>query len=542
MALWAATAGHAAPMGTAFTYQGHLYDNNETADGLYDFQFRLYDGNDPCDTTQIGGDVNKPDVDVIDGFFMAELDFNDPCVFNGEARWLEIGVRAGEMNDPNAYTILSPRQKITPVPYALYSKSDLLALHKYGEGNILVVSPADDIIAKYNWLKSAQRDGQMGTLSANNRRVLALLPGRYVITALFVLDTDYVDAAGFSGTSGNTVIERSGGGYVVRQTADTIELSWIKILNSGSAFGDGAFDVNAVNNNGLSMYRHVEFRKPNGYPSSTSVYGTSDIGGLWEFCEGDGQFCGTATNRSLTGTFRFCTGGSGSFHCGGGISVISGTFIHCTAGDHSFGGTTLSGRFEYCAAGNFSFGGSAGGAGNNCSGTFKYCTAGDQSFAMGKTFSGKAVGCTGGYRCFAGYIGSGGDRPFFTGEARDCVAKGESFGGGSDQGECSGTLIGCRSTEMTTALRVAGAHIEDCYFAVTAGGADREGILLKDSATKIYNTTIICTGYSIKGSIFNKDVVALHCRMNADKHPNVTNLVGDGSLAAGFCIVAPDVE
>jgi hypothetical protein len=542
MVLWAAKTGQAAPMGTAFTYQGHLYDNNEAADGLYDFQFRLYDGNDPCDSSRIGGDVNKPDVDVIGGYFTAELDFNDPCVFNGEARWLEIGVRAGDMNDPNAYTILSPRQKITPTPYALYSRSDSVALHKYGEGNILVISPADDVIAKYNWLKSAERNSQMGTLSSNNRRVLALLPGRYIETALFVLDTDYVDVVGLSGSSGNTVIERNGGGYVMRQTANSIELSGIKILNSGNVVGDGAFEVNAVNNNGLSKYRRVEFRKTNGNSFSASVCGTSDIGGIWEFCEGDAQFCKTATDKKLTGTFKFCTGGNSSFYGGGGLSEISGTFIHCTAGSSSFNGGIVSGRFEYCTAGNYSFGGSAGGAGNDCSGTFRYCTAGDQSFAMGKIFSGTAIGCTGGYRCFAGYIGSGGDRPFFTGEARDCVAKGESFGGGSDQGECSGKLIGCRCTEMTTALRVAGARIEDCYFAVTAGGADREGILLKDSATKIYNTTIICTGYSIKGSMFNKDVVALHCRMNADKHPNVTNKVGDGSLAAGFCIVDTDVE
>ena len=69
---WAANACHAAPMGTAFTYQGHLYDNNEAADGLYDFRFRLYDGNDPCDSNQIGSDVNKPNLDVIDGYFTAE--------------------------------------------------------------------------------------------------------------------------------------------------------------------------------------------------------------------------------------------------------------------------------------------------------------------------------------------------------------------------------------------------------------------------------------------------------------------------------------
>ena len=110
------------PMSTAFTYQGHLYDANYVADGLYDFQFKLW--RDPCETMilyKVGNDVNIPDVDVIDGYFTVELDFNHPWAFDGYERWLEIGVRPGEMNDPNVYTSLSPRQEVTPVPYAFYS-------------------------------------------------------------------------------------------------------------------------------------------------------------------------------------------------------------------------------------------------------------------------------------------------------------------------------------------------------------------------------------------------------------------------------------
>ena len=40
-----ADAVMAEPMGTAFTYQGRLIDANNAADGLYDFQFKLYDAN-----------------------------------------------------------------------------------------------------------------------------------------------------------------------------------------------------------------------------------------------------------------------------------------------------------------------------------------------------------------------------------------------------------------------------------------------------------------------------------------------------------------
>jgi photosystem II stability/assembly factor-like uncharacterized protein len=111
--------GQAAPMGTAWTYQGRLMDANQPADGLYDLQFKLYDAN--VAGSQKGGDVNMADLDVIDGYFTIELDFGS--VFDGNDRWLEIGVRAGALKDPNVYTVLEPRQKVTPTPYSMYAKS-----------------------------------------------------------------------------------------------------------------------------------------------------------------------------------------------------------------------------------------------------------------------------------------------------------------------------------------------------------------------------------------------------------------------------------
>ena len=114
--------GLAEPLGTAFTYQGRLVDANSVADGLYDFQFKLYDDANVIDGNQLGSDVNVPDLDVIDGYFTVELDFASG-VFDGNAVWLEIAVRPGELHDANAYAILEPRLEVTPVPYALYATS-----------------------------------------------------------------------------------------------------------------------------------------------------------------------------------------------------------------------------------------------------------------------------------------------------------------------------------------------------------------------------------------------------------------------------------
>ncbi len=97
----------AAPVGTAFAYQGYLYDANYPADGLYDFWFRLYDAPDagsPQTNT-----IKVDELNIIDGQFTVQLDFGG-AVFAGQALWLEVGVRAGELEDPNEYDILSPRQ------------------------------------------------------------------------------------------------------------------------------------------------------------------------------------------------------------------------------------------------------------------------------------------------------------------------------------------------------------------------------------------------------------------------------------------------
>ncbi len=117
--VWPAEVSKAAPMGTAFTYQGRLIDANKPADGLYDLQFKLYDAN--VAGTQKGNAIDANELDVIDGYFTVLLDFGSD-VFDGNDRWLEIGVRAGELKDPNIYTALSRRQEITPTPYALQTR------------------------------------------------------------------------------------------------------------------------------------------------------------------------------------------------------------------------------------------------------------------------------------------------------------------------------------------------------------------------------------------------------------------------------------
>lgn len=109
-----------AALASGFTYQGRLTLQDGVADGaangIYDFEFRLYDA--ATDGSQVGGTVSMADVTVSDGLFSVMLDFGE-APFSGEARWLEIAVREG--NSTGGYTYLSPRQQLSATPYALHA-------------------------------------------------------------------------------------------------------------------------------------------------------------------------------------------------------------------------------------------------------------------------------------------------------------------------------------------------------------------------------------------------------------------------------------
>lgn len=99
--------------GTAFTYQGQLVDDNNPANGVYDFQFGLFDA--AAAGSQIGAVQAINNISVNDGLFTVNLDFGTDA-FNGQARWLEIAVKR---DADGSYTLLSPRVALTPAPQAL---------------------------------------------------------------------------------------------------------------------------------------------------------------------------------------------------------------------------------------------------------------------------------------------------------------------------------------------------------------------------------------------------------------------------------------
>lgn len=100
--------------GTAFTYQGRLNSNGAPANGSYDVAFTLFATN--TTGSAIAGPVTNPAVAVSNGLFTTIVDFGN--AYTGESNWLEIAVST---NGANAFNTLTPRQQLTPVPYAIFA-------------------------------------------------------------------------------------------------------------------------------------------------------------------------------------------------------------------------------------------------------------------------------------------------------------------------------------------------------------------------------------------------------------------------------------
>jgi hypothetical protein len=103
--------------GTAFTYQGQLFNGGSPANGSYDLRFSLY-------TVASGGTLaygylTNSATAVSNGLFTVTLDFG-AGIFNGTTYWLQIGVRT---NGNSGFNGLSPRQELTPTPNAIYAET-----------------------------------------------------------------------------------------------------------------------------------------------------------------------------------------------------------------------------------------------------------------------------------------------------------------------------------------------------------------------------------------------------------------------------------
>lgn len=96
-------------VGSAFTYQGLLKNAQGPVNGPVDIELRLFDA--PTFGAQQGPAQHFPGVQVSQGQFTVVADFGT-LPFTGSRRWIQAFVNG---------TPLSPRQEVTPAPYALFA-------------------------------------------------------------------------------------------------------------------------------------------------------------------------------------------------------------------------------------------------------------------------------------------------------------------------------------------------------------------------------------------------------------------------------------
>lgn len=239
-----------ANVGTAFTYQGQLKTNGALITGSCNLAFRLYD--DPSAGTSIGSAITQT-IPITNGLFTTQLNASNEFganAFNGEARWLEIRV-SNTCPSSGSFTTLSPREAVSPAPYALTS---LYTAYK----NVLVVTTSG---GHYNSIAAAVNSISDNTTT--NRYLIWVAPGIYnerVTMKPFVdiegsgeLNTKITFAGSVTDTTGTVV------------GANDAELRFLTAENTG-----GAANAIAIYNGGTApRLTHV---------TGSAAGGTNNIG------------------------------------------------------------------------------------------------------------------------------------------------------------------------------------------------------------------------------------------------------------------------
>ena len=251
---------------TAFTYQGQLKSGGSATSGNYDFIFRLFDA---ASGGTLLGTVNQT-LPVSRGLFTASLDFANQ--FPTANRWLEISVR---VTGGGSYTLLSPRQPITPAPYALGLDLPFHGVSAFA-GNVFSVTANNGIAISGTGVGGGvygESDSGAGVEGVNNLGGGAVFagvhgvgaaPGGFGVTGQAETGTDAVgvygsanEGTGVSGVSGSgtgvTGSSQTGAGVygingnsVAAEFAGVVGKSFMANGNGVAGFADDGVNAYAV--------------------------------------------------------------------------------------------------------------------------------------------------------------------------------------------------------------------------------------------------------------------------------------------------------
>lgn len=149
-----------AAMPTAITYQGQLRQGGAPLTGPIDLEFSLW--SHAAGGEQIGGTIHYLNVPMSNGLFAVELDFG-VAAFNSNARWIEVAVCESAEAE---CTTLSPRQSVTPTPYALQTRG--MYVDEFNNVGFGTKSPSDRLsvvdgmtLDAFDWNAGALANGAL---------------------------------------------------------------------------------------------------------------------------------------------------------------------------------------------------------------------------------------------------------------------------------------------------------------------------------------------------------------------------------------------
>ena len=279
-----------AQVGTGFTYQGLLKNSSgQPVAGICDFQFSLWDSLNGG--TQLGDFSSSSGVTVTQGYFATLVNAAGEfgvSAFASQARWLAISVRcpAGDGD----YTALTPRQALTPAPYALalpgfFTRLTSASVNVIGGASNNVVSGAigATLSGGGTITESNRVTRNFGTLSGGYRNTVesqaSVVSGGYSNT--IETSSDYaVVSGGYSNlvNSAKSAVLSGGQSNVVFGDYAVVSGGYSNIATSGSSTVGGGY-LNTTSD----AYAVVS----GGWTNTASGYGATVGGGAYNIASGD---------------------------------------------------------------------------------------------------------------------------------------------------------------------------------------------------------------------------------------------------------------
>ncbi len=311
--LGAANRGHT--QSTTFTYQGRLDQSGTPYSGGAEFQATLWNASSGG-TALASNSPLQVVVSVTNGLFDLPLNFG--ANFPGADRWLELEVRTSI----GVFTILSPRQPLSPTPYAITA------------GNLSGSLPATQLSGT---IPATQLPATVVTNNATGLTLAGSFTGSGAnLTDVNAATLGGISSAGFWKTNGNAGANPTNGAFL--GTTDNLPLE-IKVngqralrieFATDPAFGPspnwvGGFSGNIVSNGvvggfiGGGGFSSFPYHSPNRVDADYA----SVLGGYGNTASGIGA---TAMGVSAVASGNYSTAMGSSTIASGNYSTAMGTF------------------------------------------------------------------------------------------------------------------------------------------------------------------------------------------------------------------------